>query len=418
MHQGIQGKIRERTSGGRFTMKRRFIAIAIASAALLILFAVIAVPLFTSAYATYASSAQATPTPGASPTGASPTSTGTMNTINGLVNISVVGSTALLLNKQGVTIAVDANPSDVQIVPSTPATLQSAPHGSLRAGDLVATNIGNTGGGNTLVSFPARVGPGHQFNSTTTSFSGLAKEAFNTKSGTLWVTNFSHNTVEIFRSDGTYLSVVKSTLFHQPWGIAFNNGIPVPQEHSFGSFFVANAGDGTIDRIDIISINGIASFKVSRIAQLFYKYGTKAKISLTWAATFTIRNQHYNDVLLAVDPLMNRIVAFPDSTTIQTTSTQGITLFAGRPLNNPGGITLNPFNNDLLVVNLNDNNLLELDANAGTVVGTRLVDNVPVNLQTGNGSALFGVAAGKDPAGNLVIYFTDDNTNTIDMLSI
>jgi hypothetical protein len=75
-------------------------------------------------------------------------------------------------------------------------------------------------------------------------------------------------------------------------------------------------------------------------------------------------------------------------------------------------------NNDLLIVNLNDNNLLELNTNSGSVVGSRLLDNVPVDLQSGNGSALFGVTASKDNGGNLVIYFTDDNTNTIDMLGV
>jgi hypothetical protein len=49
-------------------------------------------------------------------------------------------------------------------------------------------------------------------------------------------------------------------------------------------------------------------------------------------------------------------------------------------------------------------------------VGTRALDNVPVNPKTGNGSALFGVAATTDAKGNLEIFFTDDNTNTLNAL--
>jgi hypothetical protein len=34
------------------------------------------------------------------------------------------------------------------------------------------------------------------------------------------------------------------------------------------------------------------------------------------------------------------------------------------------------------------------------------------------GSALFGVAAATDAKGNLEVFFTDDNTNTLNVLSM
>ena len=95
----------------------------------------------------------------------------------------------------------------------------------------------------------------------------------------------------------------------------------------------------------------------------------------------------------------------------------GMTVFQGKPLNQPGGFSINPLNGDLIVANLNDNNLVELNMTLGKVVGIRQVDNVPVDLQTGNGSALFGVAATTDGKGNLVVFYTDDNTNTLNKLS-
>ena len=338
-------------------------------------------------------------------------------TINGLTHMSVVGSTQFILNKGGHTVAVDPNPYDVQIVPPITNKLASAPFGSVHTGDLVATNIGNQDKGNILVLFPARVGPGHQFNTAHASFSGLAKEAFNTKTGTDWVTNFSKNNVEIFNPTGTFLTTVNSKLFQKPWGIAFNGGRANPAAKSTGSFFVANAADATIDRIDIIPVNGNATFQVTQIAQLG-KNGNETKIALAWVPTLMINKKQYTDVLLALDPTKNRVAAFANSTTTTKFTDAGITAFQGNPLNNPGGIALNPLNNDLLIVNLNDNNLLELNTNSGSVVGSRLLDNIPVDLQSGNGSALFGVTASKDNGGNLVIYFTDDNTNTIDMLGV
>jgi hypothetical protein len=341
----------------------------------------------------------------------------TITNINRLTHISVVGSTQFIIDKKGYTASVDPNPYDVQIVPPITNTLPNASHGSIHSGDLVATNIGNADTGNTLVLFPARVGPGHLFNYTYSSFSGLAKEVFNVKTGTDWVTNFSKNDVEIFNPSGTFLTTVYSSLFQKPWGIASNGGLANQAIKSTGSFFVANAANATIDRIDVITVNGAATFKVTQIAQLS-KSGNETKIALTWAPTLKINKKQYTDVLLALDPSKNRVAAFPNSTTATKFTGQGITAFQGKPLNNPGGIALNPFNNDLLVVNLNDNNLLELNTDEGSIVGTRVVDNVPVDVHSGNGSALFGVTAGKDTTGNLVVYFTDDNTNTVDMLGV
>ena len=93
-----------------------------------------------------------------------------------------------------------------------------------------------------------------------------------------------------------------------------------------------------------------------------------------------------------------------------------MTVFQGTPLNNPGGLAINPLNGDILVVNLNDNNLVELNAKAGTVIGVKAIDPTIVDAQ-GNNSALFGVIATKDEQGNLKVFFTDDNTNTLNVLS-
>ncbi len=393
----------------------------ITASILSVVLAVAAIPLFILPGATHANTLGATHTNTVSVTPPSipPQNPGQspVTTINRLTHMNVVGSTQFILDKGGHTVAVDPNPYDIQIVPPITNMLPNAPYGTVHTGDLVATNIGNEDKGNVLVLFPARVGPGHQFNTAHASFSGLAKEAFNTQTGTDWVTNFSKNNVEIFNPTGTFLTTVNNTLFQKPWGIAFNGGRANPVVKSTGSFFVANAADATIDRVDIIPINGNATFKVTRIAQLG-KNGNETKIALAWVPTLMINKKHYTDVLLALDPTKNRVAAFVNSTTTTKFTDQGITAFQGNPLNNPGGIALNPLNNDLLIVNLNDNNLVELNANSGSVVGSRLLDNVPVDLQSGNGSALFGVTACKDNGGNLVVYFTDDNTNTIDMLGV
>jgi DNA-binding beta-propeller fold protein YncE len=388
-------------------IKRNLLAVIISVAALVVLIAVAAIPLLASISDTHANGLKRD---------GDRDRDNRVTTIKGLARISTIGSTQFIVDGKGHTANVDPNPYDVQIVPPTDKTPANAPAGMLRAGDLVATNIGNEDKGNTVVTFPDKVGPGHQFNVADDGLMGAAKEAFNTQTGTLWVTNFNGNNVKILNPNGTLMTTVTNALFKNPWGIAFNDGFKNPQAKSMGSFFVGNAGDATIDRIDIVADNGARTFKVTQIAKLT-PTADQTKIALAWAPQLRINDKWHKDVLLALDPANNRVAAFPNSTTMEKFTDQGLTAFKGKPLNNPGGLALNPINNDLLVVNLNDNNLVELNAAEGKVVGTRLVDNVPVDPQSGNGSALFGVTAGKDKAGNLVVYYTDDNMGTVNMLS-
>ena len=341
-------------------------------------------------------------------------------TINQLKHISVVGSTAFVLDAKGQTVSVDANPYGIAIVPAT-AKMQDAP-GTLKAGDIVVTDIGANHDGNILVDFPAKNGPAHLFNTTQNAMTkGPADMAFNTATGTNWVANLAGNNVQIFAPNGSVMATLQNPLFNKPWGMAFNNGTHNAKDGAVGSFFTSNAGDATIDRIDIISGANGPTFRVFQIGQLT-KGAVKTKIGLTWLPSLQVGEKRFDDVLLAIDPVNNRIAAYPDSTTANTTLNRavgmGITVFQGKPLNNPGGFAISPTTGDLLVVNLNDNNLVELSMKTGKVIGVRQVDNVPVNPADNNGSALFGVAATTDSKGNLVVYYTDDNLNTLNMLGV
>ncbi len=80
-------------------------------------------------------------------------------------------------------------------------------------------------------------------------------------------------------------------------------------------------------------------------------------------------------------------------------------------------MTQNPLNGDLIVANQLDNNLVEITT-GGQLVATKTVDSAVVNPTTGANSGLFGVAATTDSAGNLMVYFTDDNDNTVKKLSL
>lgn len=342
-----------------------------------------------------------------------------VSTINGLQRISVIGSTAFIVDGHGRTISADPNPYGIALAPTSAPASQTP--GSLRSGDIVVTNFGANQTGTTLVRFPAGKGPGQLFNTMPNpGTKGPAFEAFNTLTGTDWVANFSANNVQVFRPNGSVLATITSPLFKMPWAQAFNHGLHNPMDGSVDSFFTTNTADATIDRIDVIPTRNGTTFRVFQIGQLTQMNGG-TKINAAWIPSLQVGSHHYTDVLLALDLANNRVAAYPNSTTLNTTTmrstSKGITVFGGKPLNMPGGLTINPLNGDLLVVNLNDNNLVELNLSQGKVVGVRLLDNVPVDAQSGNGSALFGVAAARDTQGNLEVFFTDDNMNTLNLLS-
>jgi hypothetical protein len=196
------------------------------------------------------------------------------------------------------------------------------------------------------------------------------------------------------------------------------------------AFFSTNFDDGTIDRIDIVLRSGKVTFPVYQIGKLPTTSTAAVPFvsaqGMAWVPSWVYYGQTFHDVLFVVDPADNRIAAYPNSSTTNTTSIpttdRGITVFEGAPLNTPAGLAMNPLNGDLLVVNQLDNNLVEIgpptQGHDAQVVAIRTLDKARVNLKNGAGSALFGIAATTDAAGNLKVYFTDDNTNTLDALVI
>ena len=341
----------------------------------------------------------------------------TTSTIAGLNSVSVVASTMFVVDANGKTITTDANPYGVAIVPNAATKLP----GGLKPGDLVVTNFGANQTGKTIVRIPNKQGPAHLLNTTMDKgTNGPADLAFNTLTGSSWVANTSGNNIQAFNSNGKVIVTLTSPLFNMPWGQAFNGGIRNPNDGAVASFFSTNAADATIDRIDLVPTStGAFAFKVFQIGQLAHM-GKQTFIALTWVPFLRVGNDRYADVLLATDTVNNRIAAYPNSSTRHTVNTRstdaGNTVFKGMPLQGPVGITISPTTGDLIVANSQKNDIVELNARTHQVVGDVLVDNVPVDAQSGNGSALFGVAAGVDKEGNLQVYFTDDNTNTVNVL--
>ncbi len=348
-----------------------------------------------------------------SPSHAAPTSksfahAGGITTINGLQTITQIGSTTNILDANG--NAITANPDRYKIA-IAPANL--APN--LRAGDVLVSNIGNDTHGVTIVKFTQQLGTGQQFN-TMPGDGVLGPAGLVFDNGKVLVGNSTGNDVLVLNPNGTLFTTIQSPLFNGPWGITVGRPKSGSSRGGLVSFFTANKFDGKILRVDVTvpQDGGAMQFNVVQIGQ-YALNDTVSKIDLHWMPKLKVGSQTLRDVLLTIDPAGNRVAAFANSSTLQAVGTP-MTVFQGTPLNVPGGLAINPLNGDILVVNLMDNNLVELNAKLGTVVGVKQIDPTVVDAQ-GNNSALFGVIAIKDDQGNLKVFFTDDNTNTLNVLS-
>jgi len=101
----------------------------------------------------------------------------------------------------------------------------------------------------------------------------------------------------------------------------------------------------------------------------------------------------------------NTLYAIPHAATATSPATTQI-VYRGHALQSPENVVIDPRNGDLLVVNANDNRLVVITP-GGKLVATRdLAAHQPAG-------ALFGLAIGTNPAGDLVLYYTNSNTSTL-----
>ena len=335
-----------------------------------------------------------------------------------LHDISVVASTVDPAN-------MDQNPYGLVIVPRGAALT-----GSLQPGDLLVSNINNANNVMGLGTTVELIRPSDAHPEPKTFFSGAASPiamVLNANATSLWIANYGLDqngftgNVDVVNNKGTLFArgSINDPRLEGSWGQGFN-GQPVG-----GSippvFFDTNVLTGAVYRLQHFAATSegpdFAGATITEIATLGHSGTTINNVvgpqGMVWSDT--------DDTLYIADPVNNRIVAVPHSTT--TTGGASYTVFEGRPLNQPAGIALNPINGDLLVVNQGDNKLIEIapiaagndDSEHRQVVGVRLLDQTKV--LNGIGSALFAVAATTDAAGNLAVYFTNDNTNTVNLLS-
>ena len=309
----------------------------------------------------------------------------------------------------------DQNPYGLAVFPG------SVGQGLLQPGDILVSDINNQsnvqGAGTSIVVI--RQGVSLQFSRSVAAPIALA---FNANGSALWSSDFgkaddgSQGDVSVLTAGGTLVGngrpgtgVLTGSGVAGPWGMAYNQGGPP----SASAFFWTNALDGTVWRVGP-ALNP-PFFAADTRTEIASGLGHQPRSGVSLAAGNVVGPQGIaydagSGILYVADSANDRVLAIPDANT-RTEATTGTVVYSGGPLHTPQGLAIDPTSGNLLVVNgAVNNDLVAIDPSNGEVVGVR-------NLDRGPAGALFGLTATTDAGGNLVVYYVNDNDNSLHSLT-
>ncbi len=322
----------------------------------------------------------------------------------------------------------DVNPYGVAVVPSTT--------GKLVKGNILVSNFNNSanlqGTGTTIVQISpggsvsvfAKLSAGSLHGSCpggvglTTALVALQRgwvivgslptsdgTSATAKAGCLIVMNSRGNPVETFTG----------SKINGPWDMtAFDGG-------SWAALFVTNVLNGTVaangnvvNRGTVLRINlnvpqqghGVPSVHATATIGSGFPQRTDPAALVIGPTGVGLSS---NNTLYVANSLNNSINAIPNALTRNSTAQTGNTVSSNGALNDPLGLTIAP-NGNILTANGNDGRIVETSP-GGSQVAKKLVDNTGSPPGAG---CLFGL--GIVPGGSGV-YFVDDCTNTLNLLS-
>jgi hypothetical protein len=286
-------------------------------------------------------------------------------------------------------------------------------------GDLLVSNFSNKAGTNGLGSTIEAINPTtHAVKTFAASADGPVALAVSPK-GPLWIANFGREgvdgNVQVLTPAGTSFpnqdGIITNTQYLDgPWGQVFVPNATAP------AFLVTNALNGSIVAMYGFSpptFNTDTKFAVIG-SGLAHRGSDASDVEGPQGMVYDAKTH----LVYVTDTADNSIRAYYWNGPGTPNQGQGQLIYKGGALKGPAGITIDPLNGDLLVVNTGNNKLVELGLtpHGAVVVAQRVLDRTPVNPRTGAGSALFGVYATVNAQHQLLVYFTDDNTNTVDVL--
>lgn len=328
------------------------------------------------------------------------------NSQNATPSITTIGSTVDPTNG-------DQNPYGLDIAPMT--------SGDLTAGDLVVCNFNNSanvqGTGTSIVALHPHTGATPMHILADSRLDGCNALALGSTDN-IWTADFSANNAAIVSPSGTFMSALPGGPWNHPFGMAFAN-----HAGPFGAaaFYVSNAGDGSIVRVNISSSG---NFTFDKIATGFpVNNGVPGSI----LGPSGLQYDANRDRLYIVDGQANAVVAFRHVSTIPAGgivingncssftgpfARRAKLIFAGAPLNGPISSAL--LKNEHLVVgntlDPNGKNLMIEITPGGHVRSVR-------NVDTGAAGSIFGMVAVPGETGSHQgVYFNDDNNNAVEVV--
>jgi hypothetical protein len=347
---------------------------------------------------------------------------GSGNMSNTPTNITISGPILPALTKM-TTIGSTLDPTEHGGNPYG-LTVATATAGLITSGDLIACNF-NDGGtntqglGTTVIGLHATAGATPYRIAQSAKLLGCSSIT-SLPDGSLVATGSQANATVLISPAGSVSTPFAADVFAEPWSAIYAT-------HAGNAYvYVSNATTGTIDRI---ALNGDVQSSFTEIASGFSTNlgkpgGISAPAGLTYDAA--------NDTLYVVDTNANRVVSLSnvsaigvDGVMVTGTTFAGASagsakvIASGSPLNGPiSGALL--VNGNLVVGNTLDPNgtnlLVEISPSTGVVASK--------NVDTGVAGAIFGIVAvpitittmgayGSTNTTTNVIYFNDDNDNTV-----
>jgi hypothetical protein len=310
----------------------------------------------------------------------------------------------------------DQNPYGLTVAPITA--------GKLIAGDLVICNFNNSnalgnvqGQGTTIVSLHPFPGSPTMHIAQNEALKGCNALAL-TQTDNIWAAAYVANDNPIVNPNGVLVTTLDQFHWNHPWGQTFS---PHAGPFAEQAFYVAQAGNGSIVRVDI---NPNKPFTFDVIATGFaINHGAPGSI----LAPSGLQYDNVHDRLFIVDGANNTVYVLRHVSTIPphglSVDPNGKTfegpfrrrarvVFSGPPLNGPISSALLPHDH-LAIGNTLDPNgqnlIIEITAQ-GRLLFIKNVDK-------GAAGALFGMVATSTPdIDNTKLYFNDDNNNTLRVL--
>ena len=311
-------------------------------------------------------------------------------------------------------------------------TVATATMGLITAGDLIVCNFNDgamvQGTGTTVIGLHPTAGAAPYRIAQSPELLGCSSLT-SLPDGSLVATGSQMHDVVLISPAGNVSTPFAADAFDEPWSVIYAT-------HSGSAYvYVSNAMNGTIDRI---ALNGDVQSSFTEIASGFsFNKGVPGSILAPAGLTYDAAN----DTLYVVDTNTNLVVSLSNVSAIETNgvivssdTVSGATfsgasagsakvIAKGLPLNGPiSGALL--VNGDLVVGNTLDpagtNLIIEISTSTGQMVSK--------NVDTGAAGAIFGIVAvpktittmgayGPINTQTNVIYFNDDNDNTVKLLA-